>query len=71
MQSYNPAFPGCTFSRLLNGRLARKQENAGKPRVLAINVLLHSLVVLAATRQCNSFLLLTLIIIVKLNETYL
>ena len=20
MQSYNPAFPGCTFSRLLNGR---------------------------------------------------
>ena len=26
MQSYNPAIPGCTFSRLLNGRQARKQE---------------------------------------------
>ena len=26
MQSYNPAIPGCTFSRLLNGREARKQE---------------------------------------------
>ena len=32
MQPYNPAVPGYTFSRLLNGRLARKQENAGKPR---------------------------------------
>ena len=40
MQSYNPAIPGCTFSRLLNGRSVLKQENAGKPRVLAINALL-------------------------------
>ena len=39
MQSYNPAIPGCTFSRLLNGRYARKQQNAEKPRVLAINAL--------------------------------
>ena len=26
MQSYNTAIPGYTFSRLLNGRFARKQE---------------------------------------------
>ena len=26
MQSYRPAIPGCTFSRLLNGRKARKHE---------------------------------------------
>ena len=26
MQSYNPAIPGCTFSKLLSGRQARKQE---------------------------------------------
>ena len=38
------------------------KKNAGEPRVLAINALLHSLVALATTRQCNSFLLLTLII---------
>ena len=38
------------------------KKNAGKPRVLAINALLHSLVTLAATRQGNGFLLLTLII---------
>ena len=38
------------------------KKNAGKPRVLAINELLPSLVVLAATRQCNGFLLLALMI---------
>ena len=38
------------------------KKYAGKPRVLAINALLHSLVAVAATRQCNGFLLLTLII---------
>ena len=38
------------------------KKNAGKPRVLVINALLHSLVALATTRQCNGFLLLTLII---------
>ena len=38
------------------------KKNAGKPRVLAINALLHSLVAVAATRQCSGFLLLTLII---------
>ena len=37
------------------------KKNAGKPRVLAINALLHSLVAVAATRQCSGFLLLTLI----------
>ena len=26
MQRYNPAIPGCTFSKLLSGRQARKQE---------------------------------------------
>ena len=46
MQPYNPAIPGYTFSRLLNGRQVRKQENAGKPRFLVINALLHSLLLL-------------------------
>ena len=45
------------------------KKNAGKPRVLAINALLHSLVALAATRQCNSFLLLTLIIMQRHRES--
>ena len=49
MQSYNPAIPGCTFSKLLSGRQALKQENVGKPCVLANNALPHSLVSLALT----------------------
>ena len=28
MQSYAPAIPGCTFSRLLNGRQAHEQEKS-------------------------------------------
>ena len=56
MQSYNPAIPGCTFSRLLNGRLLHvNKKNAGKPRVLTINVLLHSPVALAATFSAMAF----------------
>ena len=55
MQSYNPAIPGCTFSRLLNGRYARKQENAGKQRVLAINALQHSLAAFATTFSAVAF----------------
>ena len=50
-----PRHHGCTFSRLLNGRYARKQENAGKPRVFAINVLLHSRAALAATFSAVAF----------------
>ena len=44
MQSYNPAIPGCTFSRIIE-LLAKhvNNKNTGKPRVLAINALLHSL----------------------------
>ena len=55
MQSYNPAIPGCTFSRLLNGLLHVNKKNAGKPRVLTINALLHSLVALAATFSAMAF----------------
>ena len=38
MQSYNPAIPGCTFSRLLNayGRWARKQEKCWQTMLLLL-----------------------------------
>ena len=50
MQSYNPAIPGCTFSRLLNGPAKHvNKKNAGKARVLSINALRHSLTALVAT----------------------
>ena len=50
MQSYNPAIPGCVFSRLLNVAKHVNKKNAEKPRVSAINALLHgSMAVLAAT----------------------
>ena len=50
MQSYNPAIPGCTFSRLLNGPAKHvNKKNAGKARVLLINVLQRSLTALVAT----------------------
>ena len=50
MQSYNPAIPGCTFSRLLNGPAKHiNKKNAGKARVLSINALQHSLTALVAT----------------------
>ena len=48
MQSYNPAILGCTFSRL-------SKKNAGKPRVLVINALLHSLAAFAATLSAVAF----------------
>ena len=55
MQSYNPAIPGCTFSRIIE-LLAKhlKNKNTGKPRVLAINALLHSflpLIMIESRRQ--------------------
>ena len=50
MQSYNPAIPGCTFSRLLNGPAKHvNKKNAGKARVLLINVLQRSPTALVAT----------------------
>ena len=49
MQSYNPAIPGHTLSRLFNGRFHVHKKNAGKPRVLAINAIQHSPAALAAT----------------------
>ena len=50
MQSYNPAIPGCTFSRLLNGPAKPvNKKNAGKARVLSINALQRSLTSLVAT----------------------
>ena len=56
MQSYNHAIPRCTFSRLLNGRYKHvNKKNDGKPRVLAINALLHSLAALAATFSAVAF----------------
>ena len=57
MPSSNPANPGCTFSRLLNGRYIShaKKKNAGKLLVLAINSLLNSLAALAATLSAVAF----------------
>ena len=48
MPSSSPANPGCTFSRLLNGRYIShvKKKNAGKLLVLAINALLTHLLLL-------------------------
>ena len=56
MQSYNHAIPGCTFSSLLN-MVAKhvNKKNDGKPRVLAIYALLHSLAALAATFSVMAF----------------
>ena len=57
MPSSNPANPGCTFSRLLNGRYIShvKKKNAGKLLVLAINALLNSLAALAANFSAVAF----------------
>ena len=45
MQSYNPAIPGCTVSYGMVAKHVNK-KNAGKTSVLAINALLHSLLLL-------------------------
>ena len=56
MQSYNPAILGCTFSRLLNGRYKHvNKKNTGKPRVLVIYALLHSLAAPALTFSALAF----------------
>ena len=57
LPSSNPANPGCTFSRLLNGRYIShvKKKNAGKLLVLAINPLLKSLAALAASFSAVAF----------------
>ena len=57
MPSSNPANPGCTFSRLLNGRYIShvNKKNAGKLLVLAINSLLNSLAALAPTFNAVAF----------------
>ena len=51
MQSYNPAIPGCTFSRLYSmvAKHVNKEKSRQKTSVLAINALLHSLATLTAT----------------------
>ena len=54
MQYYNPAVPGCTFSRLLVAKHVSK-KCAGKPRVLEINTLLHSLAALDANFSAVDF----------------
>ena len=58
MPPSNPANPGCTFSRLLNGRYIShvKKKNAGKLLVLTINALLNSLAALAATFSAVAFI---------------
>ena len=63
MQSYDPPSRGALSQDYWMVAKHENKKNAGKPRVLAINALLHTLVALAATRQCNGngFLLLTFI----------
>ena len=58
MQSYNPAIPGCTFSRLLNGPAKHvNKKNAGKARVLSINALRHTYCSCCNLQGCGSLLL--------------
>ena len=52
MQSYNPTIPGYTFWMVAKHV---NKKNAGKPRVLAINALLHSRAALAATFSAVAF----------------
>ena len=52
MQSYNPSTPGYTFWMVAKHV---NKKNAGKPRVLAINALLHSRAALAATFSAVAF----------------
>ena len=54
MQYYNPAIPGCTFSRLFVAKHVNKKY-AGKPRVLEIHTLLHSLAAIAANFSAVDF----------------
>ena len=51
MQSYNPAIPGHTLSRLFNGRFHVHKKNA----VLAINAIQHSPAAFAATFSPMAF----------------
>ena len=57
MASYNPANPGCTFSRFLNGRCIShvKEKNAGKLLVLEINITgkNYSLICIGYSRICS------------------
>ena len=55
MQSNNPAISGCTFSRYWMVAKHVNKKNAAKPRVLAINALLHSLGAVAATFSFVAF----------------
>ena len=53
MQSYNPAIPGALSQDYWMVAKHVHKKYAGKPRVLAINALLHSLVTLAAIIMQN------------------
>ena len=60
-QSYNPAIPGCAFSRLLNGREAGKQEKCWQTMCFADKCTSTLTCCSCCNLQCNGFLLLTLI----------
>ena len=55
MQSYNPTIPGALSQDYWVVAKHVNKKNAGKPRVLAINALLHSLAALAATFSAVAF----------------
>ena len=55
MQSYNPAIPGALSQNYWVVAKHANKKNADKPRVLAINALLHSLVAYAETFSAVAF----------------
>ena len=55
MQSYNPATQEYTLQGYWMVAKHVNKKYAGKPRVLAINALLHSLAALAATLSAAAF----------------
>ena len=60
-QSYNPAIPGCTFSRLLNGRQASKQEKGWQSTCFGDKCSSTLMCCSCCNLQCCGFLLLPLI----------
>ena len=60
---YNPTIWGCTFSRLLNGRLARKQEKCWQTTCFGDKCTSTLTCYCCCNLQCNGFILLTLMMI--------
>ena len=69
MESYNPAIPGCTFSRLLNGRQARKQEMCWQTTFFRGWCFFTLACCSCCKLQCCGFLLLPLIMMQSYRQS--